>query len=76
MLWFNADKGFGFILTADAERLYVSRSGFAQGTLPKPRCAGHSVTFERSVGEGPTCAVNVEFPTEAPARRARLRYSR
>ena len=31
MLWFNVDKGYGFIQTQDDERLYVAASGFRDG---------------------------------------------
>src|SRR5206468_5860021 len=45
MLWFNADKGFGFIQTEDDERLLVSSSGFAADHQPPPR------SEERRVGK-------------------------
>ena len=76
MLWFNADKGFGFIRTEDDERLYVARSGFLPDHVPAGRCAGLDVVFERESSEGDTRAVNVKFPPVVDARRARLRHSR
>jgi cold shock CspA family protein len=76
MLWFNLDKGFGFIRTEQDERLYVSRSGFVPDHLPTERCAGRPVTFDREAEEGDARAVNVVFPVAADARRARLRHSR
>jgi cold shock CspA family protein len=76
MLWFNAEKGHGFIQTHDDERLYVAQSGFLPGHEPRPRCKGAPVTFEREVLDGGTRAVNVAFVTQDDPRRARLRHSR
>ncbi len=77
MIWFNNEKGYGFIRTEDDERLYVAQSGFLPEHVPASRCAGHEVTFERLGVEGDTRAVNVSFPPTAdPARRARLRSPR
>ena len=61
MLWFNIDKGFGFIRTEEDERLYV---------------AGKEVTFDRQAQEGDARAVNVAFPVQVEQRRARLRQGR
>jgi cold shock CspA family protein len=76
MLWFNADKGFGFIQTEADERLYVASSGFATGDIPMGRCAGRDVTFERQVEEGDIRAISVAFLTPAELRRARSRQAR
>jgi cold shock CspA family protein len=76
MLWFNVDKGYGFIQTVEEERLYVAGNGFLPGHEPKPRCKGAAVTFERQVLEGDTRAVNVAFVTSSDPRRARLRHAR
>jgi cold shock CspA family protein len=76
MLWFNADKGFGFIQTEADERLYVATSGFAGGDIPMGRCAGRDVTFERHVQEGDIRAIGVSFLTPAELRRARSRQAR
>jgi cold shock CspA family protein len=76
MLWFNIEKGFGFIRTATDERLYVARSGFVDGQVPTERCAGREVTFERQAEEGDARAVNVAFPVQLEQRRARLRQGR
>lgn len=76
MLWFNLDKGYGFIRTEHDERLYVARSGFAPGHLPAERCAGRPVTFERQDKQGDMEAVNVLFPAAVEPRRARLRHGR
>lgn len=76
MLWFNADKGFGFIRTEEEERLLVERGGFLPGEEPAGRCAGLEVTFERSADDGDPRAVGVAFATRVDPRRARLRRSR
>lgn len=76
MLWFNIDKGFGFIRTAEDERLYVASSGFVDGQIPTERCAGKEVTFDRQAQEGDARAVNVAFPVQLEQRRARLRQGR
>jgi cold shock CspA family protein len=73
MLWFNADKGFGFIRTEEDERLYVAHGGFVPGQVPEGRCAGRDVVFERVALHGAPHAINVAFPPEAAARRARPR---
>ena len=76
MLWFNSDKGYGFIQTEHAERLYVARSGFQLDQEPQRRCKGRDVSFDRIVAEGDIRAVNVEFVEPTPQRRARMRHSR
>lgn len=77
MIWFNKEKGYGFIRTDDDERLYVARSGFEPQDVPESRCGGREVTFERLAVEGDSRAVNVSFvPDEGPGRRARLRSPR
>ena len=76
MLWFNVDKGYGFIQTEDDERLYVARGGFATDHEPQPRCKGRTVDFLREVAEGNASAVNVSFVETAEPRRARLRRGR
>lgn len=76
MLWFNLEKGYGFIQTQDDERLYVARSGFLHGHEPPRRCRGQEVTFERHVVEGDTRAVNVSFVPPTQPRRARTRGAR
>lgn len=77
MLWFNLDKGYGYIHTEHDERLYVARDGFRVGHQPEPRCKGRKVSFRRQVDDGNARAVNVTFlaPATAP-RRARLRHAR
>jgi cold shock CspA family protein len=76
MLWFNLEKGHGFIRTEQGERLYVARSGFLAGHQPAPRCKGREVSFERQVAEGDTRAVDVSFVDARDSRRARLRHVR
>jgi cold shock CspA family protein len=76
MLWFNREKGHGFIRTEDDERLYVATEGFVSGQVPTKRCAGQPVTFERATGADGMCAVKVAFESVAEPRRARLRRSR
>jgi len=76
MLWFNVDKGYGFIHTEEGERLYVARSSFLANHDPGPRCKGREVSFHRQVREGDTRAVEVSFVTREPSPRARLRSSR
>lgn len=76
MLWFNVDKGYGYIQTEQDERLYVAGSGFLPDHQPEPRCKGRAVTFEREIADGDVRAVNVSFVTEQDPRRARLRHSR
>jgi cold shock CspA family protein len=73
MLWFNSDKGYGFIQTEADERLYVAHSGFLQGHVPVGRCAGRDVVFERVGSETDVRAVNVSFPPEGAVGRARRR---
>jgi cold shock CspA family protein len=76
MLWFNVDKGYGFIRTEEDERLYVARSGFLPGHPPQPRCKGRRVSFERKAVEGDARAVAVTFVLQHEPRRARLRNVR
>lgn len=76
MIWFNADKGHGFIRTEDDERLFVDAAGFAEGVDPGARCAGREVTFSRIVGDRGPQAVNVAYVVPTEQRRARLRRAR
>jgi hypothetical protein len=74
MLWFNNDKGHGFIETAAGDRLRVEGSGFRNGP-PAGRCAGMPVTFHVA-GDGEAArALDVAFPEDAAPRRARIRRS-
>jgi cold shock CspA family protein len=76
MLWFNLDKGYGFIQTEHDERLYVAHSGFLPDHQPEPRCKGRPVSFDRSFAEGDIRAVNVSFVAQTNPRRARMRHAR
>ena len=79
MLWFNGEKGYGFIQTDDDERLHVTSDGFLPNEEPPPdaRCGGRPVTFERIEGDNEPRAVNVAFvPEGALPKRARLRSPR
>ena len=74
MLWFNNEKGHGFIETAAGDRLRVEGSGFRNGP-PEGRCAGMQVTFHVA-GDGEAArALDVAFPEDAAPRRARIRRS-
>jgi cold shock CspA family protein len=76
MLWFNLDKGHGYIRTEHDERLYVARSGFLPDHQPELRCKDRPVSFDRQVSGDDFCAVNVSFITHVEPRRARLRHGR
>lgn len=73
MIWFNRDKGYGFIRTEEDERLYIHESGFAPGEVPIGRCAGAEVAFEREPAEveGGFQAVAARAFVEPAQRRAR-----
>ena len=76
MLWFNEEKGFGFIRTEDGERLYVDRTGFEPAGPPVGRCAEKPVSFVREPAdvEGGYRAVRVALGEEQTASgRARRR---
>ncbi len=73
MLWFNVDKGYGFIQPEEDERLYVERSGFLPDHEPAPRCKGQTVRFERDGDGDEPRAVNVAFVEDVEPRRARRR---
>ena len=78
LLFFNDQKGHGFIRTEDGERLYVARDSFAAGHVPEGRCAGVVVDFTRGAGTGEHAfeAFGVMRVPEAAVRRARLRTTR
>jgi cold shock CspA family protein len=74
MLWFNNEKGYGFIETAGGERLRVEGRDFRNGP-PEGRVAGMAVTFQVN-GDGEEArAEDVVFPDDAAPRRARIRRS-
>jgi cold shock protein len=74
MVWFNEEKGYGYISTETGERLYVSENGFLEGNVPKGRCAGLPVEFEVATSLKGRQAVGSILVDELPARRARRRY--
>jgi hypothetical protein len=75
MLWFNAQKGFGYVRTEDDERLYIGADGFKPDELPVGRCAGLELIFEREPAdvEGGFKAVSATVVADSPQRRARAR---
>jgi hypothetical protein len=75
MLWFNAAKDHGFIMTDEGERLAVAGDGFAPGERPEAegRCADKVVTFEIETNGESRQARGVAFVPDVPARRARMR---
>lgn len=76
MIWFNVDKGYGYIRSEDDERLSVARAGFRPGHEPEGRCKGREVVFARQAGDGEPYATDVCYATKDEPRRARLRSSR
>jgi cold shock CspA family protein len=82
LIWFNVEKGYGFIRTEQDERLRVSAGGFQPGCEPDARCAGQEVLYDVRGDDGELGApgereaVDVHFPTAPAPRRARLRHSR
>lgn len=75
LLWFNEEKGHGFIATDDGERLYVDADGFAD-SHPVGSCAGLVVEFEiADSNEGRHARATRLVPEVAP-RRARRRHLR
>jgi cold shock CspA family protein len=73
MIWFNETKDYGFIETDDGERLYVHRTGFADGAAPVGRCAGRAVALELVADDMGRRADAVTFLEDGDARRARPR---
>ena len=75
MLWFNEEKGHGFIATDDGERLFVAGDGFLEAPPVGP-CAGKAVAFEIGEDTAGRFARSTRFVEEIVPRRARLRRSR
>lgn len=75
MLWFNAVKDFGMILTDEGEKLAVHGSGFAEGKRPEGRCAKAVVSFSVVQAEDGDRAEGVVFVPDEPRRRARHHHS-
>jgi hypothetical protein len=76
MLWFNATKDQGFIMTDEGERLAVMGDAFAPGQRPEGRCARRVVTFEIESGGGSRCARDVAFVPDVTPHRPRMRSRR
>jgi cold shock CspA family protein len=74
MVWFNEEKGHGYISTEAGERLYVSQQGFAGGNAPKGRCAGLPVEFEIATNIDGREAVGSMLVEEDAPPRARRRH--
>jgi len=74
MVWFNEDKGHGYISTEAGERLFVSENGFRGGIAPKGRCAGLPVEFEVATSLTGRQAVGSVLVETSNPRRARRRY--
>ena len=75
LLWFNEEKGHGFIETDDGERLYVDGPGFAESPPVGP-CAGRVVEFDVADGPDGRHARDTRVVEEIAPRRARRRGSR
>jgi cold shock CspA family protein len=74
MVWFNEEKGHGYISTEAGERLYVSQQGFAGGNAPKGRCAGLTVEFEIATNMEGREAVRSVLVVDPAPRRARRHH--
>ena len=75
MIWFNEERGAGFISAEDGARLAVRGTDFVSGVPPQGRCGGLPVTFQLdSSGEEPR-AVDVRLEDDIAPRRARRRGS-
>ncbi len=75
MLWFNNEKGHGYIATDDGERLYVAADGFSEAP-PEGPCAGLLVAFRIVEGPEGRYAEATQLVEEIAPRRARRRGSR
>jgi cold shock CspA family protein len=76
MLWFNAVKDLGVIVTEEGERVPVAGREFRQDEKPTGRCAGTAVAFELDGDDGARRAVGVSLVPEVAPRRARMRHAR
>jgi cold shock CspA family protein len=74
MVWFNEEKGHGYISTETGERLYVSQNGFLGGNAPKGRCAGLVVEFEIATSLNGRQAVGSVLVEKDDPPRARRRH--
>ena len=76
MLWFNEEKGHGFIGTDEGERLFVARAPASSKLRPKGPCAGRIVEFEVGEDADGRFAERARLVEEIAPRRARRRGSR
>jgi hypothetical protein len=76
MLFFNAEKDYGFIRTSEGERIAVNRAGFVSGEAPEGRCAGLAVELTPVETPEGRIATGVSLVVEKEAGRARRRSSR
>ena len=75
MIWFHEERGAGFVLSEEGERLPVDRESFAGGTPPIGRCAGIPISFDVAERDGERIAIDVSLVESDPPRRARRRTS-
>ncbi|MBA2296955.1 MAG: cold-shock protein [Actinobacteria bacterium] len=76
MLFFNEEKDYGFIRTAEGERIAVNRAGFLPGEAPVGRCAGLPVRLTPVETDAGRVATDVSVLVEKEVGRARRRSSR
>jgi hypothetical protein len=76
MLFFNAEKDYGFIRTEEGERIAVNRAGFLSGEAPIGRCAGLAVKLTPVETPAGRIATAVSLVVEKEVGRARRRSSR
>ncbi len=76
MLFFNEEKDYGFIRTADGERIAVNRASFVDGQAPVGSCAGLPVRLTPTETAEGRIAVDVSMIVEPEHGRARRRSSR
>ena len=75
LLWFNTEKGHGFIETDEGERLYVAASGLTDA-LPDGTRAGLAVEFQIVEGPRGRRAEDTRLVPDISPRRARRRHTR
>ncbi len=76
MLFFNQEKDYGFIRTADGERIAVNRAGFVAGHAPEGSCAGMPVHLTLAETDEGRIACGVSMAVQAEHGRARRRSAR
>ena len=76
MLFFNEEKDYGFIRTAEGERIAVNRAGFVTGEAPVGRCAGLPVRLTPAETAEGRIATRVSMVVEPEHGRARRHSSR